>query len=460
MFEIPATTSENPKKEVLDAGWYERFEKIGSFQAYEYLDGDKQHRNLERDRFLTGEKENPTLDYPRLDREKIDSIEEELLILKTDILEQEENSVVRQVYRWRINEKLAEIRLLRASADGDMRRFRKYSEFIYGKPSPEIFAYTIKNVRKNLIDGTKSENQDIRVLAEELLAELSIEQTQHPIPLPATEVIQAAKDITEKTFSDLIDIPASANEILDAESIKALFSNALTSIQADGWTAQISTDSKSGISVNQESRQVVIPESRKSTVGNIRKLIAHEVGTHALRRINGEQTKLRLLGLGLDRYESGEEGIATMREQALEGDVTDFSGFDGHLAISLAEGLDRNPRNFRDVFTILEKYYRFRHLSNGEGAEDAIKKAGLSAWNRCIRTFRGTDCSTHGTCFTKDIVYREGNIAIWDVISKNAPEMMRFDIGKYDPSNPRHIWVLEQLNITDDDLINLEKIND
>lgn len=35
--------------------------------------------------------------------------------------------------------------------------------------------------------------------------------------------------------------------------------------------------------------------------------------------------------------------------------------------------------------------------------------------------------------------------------------MTRFNIGKYDPSNPRHLWVLEQLNITEQDLQELEK---
>lgn len=34
--------------------------------------------------------------------------------------------------------------------------------------------------------------------------------------------------------------------------------------------------------------------------------------------------------------------------------------------------------------------------------------------------------------------------------------MARFNIGKYDPANDRHIWILEQLNITDKDLLELE----
>jgi hypothetical protein len=65
-------------------------------------------------------------------------------------------------------------------------------------------------------------------------------------------------------------------------------------------------------------------------------------------------------------------------------------------------------------------------------------------------------CKTPGACFTKDIIYREGNIAIWETLYKNIPEMQRWNVGKYDPSNPRRIWVLDQLGITDTDL---EKLN-
>ena len=33
-----------PQAESLDANWYERFQSLGSFQAHEYFDGDKEHR--------------------------------------------------------------------------------------------------------------------------------------------------------------------------------------------------------------------------------------------------------------------------------------------------------------------------------------------------------------------------------------------------------------------------------
>jgi hypothetical protein len=43
------------------------------------------------------------------------------------------------------------------------------------------------------------------------------------------------------------------------------------------------------------------------------------------------------------------------------------------------------------------------------------------------------------------------------VLSNNPEEITMFSIGKYDPANPRHIWLLSQLIIKDEDLAGLEK---
>jgi hypothetical protein len=88
-----------------DSQWYSDFEKLGSFQAYEYLDGDKSVRAEQKEKFLKGEVENPILDYPKLDSEKLLEQEQELLKLKKDILREEENEIVKQTYRWKVNEK-------------------------------------------------------------------------------------------------------------------------------------------------------------------------------------------------------------------------------------------------------------------------------------------------------------------------------------------------------------------
>ena len=222
--------------------------------------------------------------------------------------------------------------------------------------------------------------------------------------------------------------------------------------QIAGWQVIVEKEG-TGIHVSQERKAVIIPESRGLKHSALFALMEHELGTHIARREKGERSKLKLLGLGLDRYLKGEEGIATYRQQGVKG-TDDFAGLGYHFAISLALGVDGKKRNFRGVFGILKDYY---FINSKKEKTTAITDAQNEAWNNCVRIFRGTTCKNPGACFTKDIVYREGNIGIWKVIKENPEEERRFSIGKYDPANLRHIWILEQLGITNKDLEDLEK---
>ncbi len=268
--------------------------------------------------------------------------------------------------------------------------------------------------------------------------------------LPSADVIRRAGEATNREVNHITNVPDQVR--FQAEEIKQVFAESLESLKAEGWEAVIDTSSKTRISVDQEEKKVKIPSERKLGRDKLRALIAHELGTHVTRRVNGERSRLMILGLGLDRYERGEEGIATMREQAIAGKVEEFAGLEPHFAIGLAVGLDGNPRNFRTVYSVLEKYFQLKGLLGGKEQGAALLSAKTNAWNMAVRTFRGTDCKTTGVCFTKDIVYREGNMVVWDVIRDRPEEMMRFSVGKYDPANERHIWILNTLGISDEDL--------
>ena len=445
------------KSEACDEGLYESFSEVASFQAYEHFDGELGYRNQQKHLFIEGEIENPQLDYPGIGLEKLDSIENDLLDLKRNLLLNEQNEVVKQAYRWRLNEKIAEVRLLRSVAIGDMKRFGRYSEFIYGKPSQDVFAYTINSVISDIKGLGSSTDQSISQLASELIKMLPEMDNPRISELPNQQTVDYASAQTNMELGGLYDMPAEATK-LDSEQIRDAFDTALEQMGDSGWNVVIDAKtSKTGVSVDQEGKQINIPQSRSVGNAKLASLIVHEIGTHVARRINGERSQLKLLGLGLDRYESGDEGVATMREQALSGKVDDFRGIDGLLAVGLALGIDGEPRNFRQVYEILEKYYLLKNLTKGKEFDEANEKAQTTAWNRCVRTFRGTDCKTPGVCFTKDIIYREGNIGVWDVIKNNPEEMLRFNIGKYDPANSRHLWILEQLGISDQDLARLEQ---
>lgn len=448
----------NPQ--ALDAKWYERFAPLTSFLFLGPLMGKDEHRAEQKTKFLSGELENPTLDYSNVDLADIDRRERELLNLKKEIIaDPETQEIVKQVYRWRINESIAELRMLRAAAKGETRRFQLYNNFVFGKPSPEIFAYSLNEMHANLDAYLTSENPEVQKVARELLKLLPQKMPQNtvqPISLPDAETVTQAQSVTREQLGSIINIPVQGGKF-DIEGIRRVFTYALEKLGAEGWTTVPDTSGKSWMSTEQPTKEVRIPKTFQLTAQRLEQLLLHEVGTHVVRRLRGERSKLMLLGLGLDRHEKGEEGLGVMREQIVKGKVEEFAHLERHLAISLAVGLDEKPRNFREVFEIMYRHYLLPELAKGKKDRAEINESAKNkAWNLCLRIFRGTPCSERGICFTKDMVYREGNIGMWDVIREKPDEMMRFNVGKYDPANPRHLWVLDQLGITDEDLTNLE----
>lgn len=431
-----------PQKESLDTRWYTRFETLGSFQDYEQLTGEGDNRENQKKKLIAGEIENPTLDYPELEKFNFEEIEAGLINLKRDILNSENNPVVRQVYRWKINEKLADLRLLRASKEGNDKRVARYSQFIYGNPEQNIYEYTLFQIKTVIDKNLVSEDSAKKEAAKRLNAELfeALMNNNNEISPEKYELPAVQKKKEELEYS--------------ATEIKIAFDDFLKEKKLGGWNVVIDQDGRfTSINVSQEKKEINIPRSRKLKESNLRSLIAHELGTHVLRRELGERSKLRLLGLGLDRYLKGEEGIATFEEQKIKG-ASEFAGLDGHLAVALAMGMDSKKRSFKEVFNILKDIYFIQSKKTGN---EAIKSAEDSAWSRCVRTFRGTTCKTPGAVLTRDIVYREGNIGIWNLVKNNPDEVRRFSVGKYDPTNSRHIWILEQLGITDADLASLEQ---
>lgn len=440
---------QTPNPEALDSRWFPAFESAGAFEASSYYTLDDEQRDSQKAEFLSSS-ENPHFEYKNIDLTDLDQKESDLLDLKSTILQLEGNETVRQVYRWRINEKIAEIRMVKASAAGDMRKFEHYNYFINGNPDQGVYAYTVQSIRDRFAPFVTSEDAEVQKAAQDLLAVLP-EVDAPEVSKPSQETHEQVKSFVKSEFKKYgISLPDDIDEYTD-EQFKETIETALEALGAEGWKA-ILTDERTGLFTNQDARTVEVPEDKSTKRLKAKQLIAHEVLTHVQRRINGEQSKLSLLGLGLDRSLRGEEGVATLKEQGWSKNFADFKGLEPHLAIALAKGLDGKPRDFREVFNIMQKYFCIMHMSKGVGKEEATKKATEAAWNRCIRTFRGTDCKTPGICYTKDIVYREGNIAVWDVVSENPDEMIKFSIGKYDPSNPRHIWILTQLGITEADL--------
>lgn len=425
--------------EQLDAQWFDRL-RDEIFEDYEKLSGNGTYREEQKRAFLAREIEVPALDYPQLEQFDFQTKESTLLALKEDVLHEERNPVVQKIYRTKINEMLASVRMLAAAKDGNDKKFSRYCEFIHGKPTGENTAYVFEAVQDKFANVRNPLPEQI-----EAAARLTALMSDFPEEVPKGAV---TRDILPEG-SDIKGYVENA-----AEAVECM-QQVLDELQIDDW--KIVVDSEKGLSnfsVSQEYKTVNVPsdeqiKSRKLTKKKLAGLVEHELKTHIVRRHNGERSKLALLGLGLDRYIKGEEGVATYAEQKVTG-AKEFAGIPMYFALAVAKGVDGTPRNFRETFTIVRDYY----LATLKPGDDLGSRADTDAWKDCVRIFRGTTGQTPGAVFTKDLAYL-GNRDIWQLVSTDSDVVMTFSIGKFDSTNTEHVAALVQLGILDEDLVTL-----
>lgn len=408
--------------------------------------------------------------------------EDELSTATQDKSEQYDQ-VIRYLYVMKINEKIAEIRLILLSARAQqvqkseislvekehqieilMKKFRIYSEFLYGKPSETMTDYIVGDLKKEITLCLQSENSELRSAAEELAALTTNydSASEATYTLPSDETLEIANQETENEFLKLAEVekPADPKYKYKAEEIKEIFVRVLTKLGVQNeWQVVIQSDNApSSININQENKLILIPANKEISHNKIIKLIVHEIGTHIIRRINGEHpnSKLELLGFGLRGYKD-DEGVATMREQAILDKVDDFRGLDYYLGIAIAQGkIDGKIKDFAGTFEVMKKYFLLSKLKSATDKSVAETKANESAWKICKRIFRGTTGTIPGVCFTKDLLYAH-NADIWRLLGKHPGSIFTLNLGKFDPTNPAHIFAMMKLGVLEEDNEYLEK---
>lgn len=422
----------------LDAAWFDRLAEL-SVESYLLLDGDAGARQVEKEKFLSGATENPELDYPKLNEFDFVAHEKSLLALKQDIQEQEPNDIVRVIYLTKINENLAELRMLQSTRNGDDRRFHRYSTFVYGKPDIEntrvMSDIVQEKVSRGITEIKQTAAQALRPVLEAQVAEISARGEA------------------------LITVEDSADRIQSIDEVVAAFEAALIKVEAtDGWRVVVNPDNGiTNFRVSQKNKEVHIPAGK--VVGMLTQEMAafvqHEIYGHVQRRVQGERSKLKLLSIGLDRVEKGEEGVATFYEQQVKGADT-YSHPERYFAIALAQGdIDGIKRDFRQTFEVLKNYY-IAVLKSSKQGPTLEEKASDWAWRLAVRVFRGTTGKTPGAVFTKDLNYFVGNKETWALVNTSADVVTYFSIGKFDAANPRHVGWLTELGITDEMLTQIQ----
>ncbi len=222
-------------------------------------------------------------------------------------------------------------------------------------------------------------------------------------PLPsAAEIVAAEKTLAELGYRP----PEPPAELSDREMAEEL-SRALTAAGLADWKTHISSRMSASASVTPGARRVNIRKGRRFSRGEVKRLVLHEIGVHALRAENGYAMPLGIFRLGLEGYLETEEGMAAYNEWSA--------------------GIDEGLRLFALRVLAVDWAARLPFSGVFSGLTDRGVPPEL-AWTITQRVKRGmTDTGKPG-CYGKDVAYFRGYLAVRDFMEKGGSwdELMRY----------------------------------
>lgn len=400
-----------------------------AFDEAEWLSDHLRIGNEERESFLNNEIENPRFVYRAQTAQA--GYQERIDVLSQALKQSKVPAVVVDLYQKKLDLLLLRSNLVGASLTGNDENFFAASVGLYGQPRQKYFSYVAKRVM------VLCRNQ----------------KEKHP---GATRRLQKALGRVNSSDVDIdVDVlPPVIKEgvlIKSVSEVEMIFKEVLARYEIEGWSVVVDhTGNRRIFATNMQLKRIIIPSekhlfSRSAKITDVHALALaeHEIGVHARRSFAASQTSLRLLETGFDHYLKGEEGVASYVQQQVEG-AEEFYGFDRYLAAGLAVGMDGEVRDFRGVFSLMTDYYTLKFEIDGEEKHSTPYRA---AWDVCVRVFRGTTGQTAGCIYTKDIVYLEGNIGIWNLLTKKPHVFPWLFVGKYNPLIKRHVNTLQTLEI-------------
>ena len=140
-------------------------------------------------------------------------------------------------------------------------------------------------------------------------------------------------------------------------------------------------------------------------------MLYHEIGTHALRRINYEQQPWhkKKKKYKFKNYLKTEEGLAGLHSLL----PLDFQ-YAFYPALNYVSVAYAQQHSFSETWHFLKKY-----IDNPE-----------RCWERTLRRKRGLKDTSQPGGFTKDMVYLEGMIEVWNYLNKNNFDLTKLYFGK------------------------------
>lgn len=385
------------------------------FVEYELFEPDSTELALEQSRqkeaFRKGEVTNPIIDYPQLEADNLIALDSRFDV---EISGEEDGSSKNKLSNRQKGLKIAIASALHNQSETHTDRWVNGNEITissenrYGEIKPELFTPLLVDAHEEVARFIPGDNYSM--LQKRRLLEIM------PILPEAPEAdgsnaldLELLSSIQGQAFMYLEPILSTVPEhgSFSPEDIAGMAEESLSNVglDAEGWTVVLNPKTKL-FSVKKLKKQVIIPnppqlegETYTKDSDDIRRLFAHEIGVHAMRREP----------MGADF----EEGVGLLMECAVTGSIDGIAvkrAKNRYFNVGLAAGIDGIKRNARQVFEITWRLEALRAAEEGIITEDIESRAKVSAQAHIDNIFRGTDYKLPGVYYNKAKIYYEGLI--------------------------------------------------
>ncbi len=453
-----------PKEQSPDAELFDSYTNLLSsgVETYKELSvaGDKKKSAIEA--LHSGENADLTAD--NLNISKIEEQKQELLDLKSELIVDDNiDPEYKKLYLWKINESIANMNILEASKNGNMRSFKKWNEFIYGKPNGEIYSAALDWVASDAdkMISVPGQQQSVIDAAEKVLSLIGNCRGNRELICPNEDTFEKVR-VDHMRPMGYYGLLLAGVEIPDGKISNEVGDPILRHIVKNNLESPYELINASGSSwgVSHSNGTIERPESYNLPSKRFVGLGAgHEIGSHLLEKENGSRGPVSLASVGLDRYELGNEGRAVIREEVMYDSFAEFGKLPRwrdilrrHIAISYANGTTNGekPKSSSEVFELINAIdVMYQSKLTPEDSEATISKANAKTDSLLLRVLKGTDGT--GGAYLKDKVYLEGHVACWKTANEKGPgAIFDGDLGKFDINNPRHITLLQNFGLLPD----------
>ncbi len=344
-------------------------------------------------------------------REKIRGFER----LQAEIETQEENAVVRRLYKDTITEHLHTLHLVESVYNQDCRAVMQHNLFLYGGITALEMAEALTQLF--LMLKYAKEHPQAAPLAERMLRQL---KSWH---LQMEDYVDREQPATPKLVAK-----KPGKTVFSAQAVQRFFTEVLAEYHFGDWKAVLSYE-REHTSVDLDLCTVFIPGNAHFSAMKICELLAEEIETHAFRSVAGRKSPLALLGSGTQGFLPTEEGLAVnyiLEAAAAHGFRKSYSWITT-LAPGLAAGVVTPPLSFLDLYDFLYTAFLISNLLSGKYDTEEEVRAGAKAeaLSRTTRTFRGIpDLSVSGACSLKDRVYLQGYLEVSNALQQMPRERL------------------------------------